>query len=183
MRALRSRADAVVIGGGTLRAERLSLGLDAADEGPVPLGVVLSGTGEVPIEGNLIRDRRQRLLVLVSEEADEGTLSRHGSLAEVRRVPGSGSGTVDLKRSLRMLKSEYAVNRLLVEGGPTLNHALIRAGLAQELFLTVAPMLVGTGASGAPTILEGPLARPLGLELLSAYLVSDELFLRYSMRQ
>jgi riboflavin biosynthesis pyrimidine reductase len=39
MRTLRSRADAVMVGGGTIRAERLSLSLDAEDTRPVPRAV------------------------------------------------------------------------------------------------------------------------------------------------
>ena len=41
MRTLRSRVDAVMVGGGTVRAERLSLSLDAEDSRPVPRAVIL----------------------------------------------------------------------------------------------------------------------------------------------
>jgi riboflavin biosynthesis pyrimidine reductase len=58
MRTLRSRADAVMVGGGTLRAEKLSLSLEADEPGPRPLAVILTNTGDVPLESNLIRDRR-----------------------------------------------------------------------------------------------------------------------------
>jgi riboflavin biosynthesis pyrimidine reductase len=181
MRTLRSKADAVMIGGGTLRAERLSLSLDADDPRPRPLAVILTGTGEVPLQRNLVRDGRQGVLIILGESADEGVEGRLGGLAEVRRVPNSESGFVDLKESLGMLRSQYKVDRLLVEGGPTLNRALVSADLADELFLPLAPTLLGADAPQAPAILDGALPEPRKLRLLSAYLARGELFLRYAL--
>jgi riboflavin biosynthesis pyrimidine reductase len=56
MRTLRSKVDAVMVGAGTLRAERLSLGLDEFSAGKQqPLAVVVTGTGNVTLESNLVR--------------------------------------------------------------------------------------------------------------------------------
>jgi 2,5-diamino-6-(ribosylamino)-4(3H)-pyrimidinone 5'-phosphate reductase len=182
MRILRSKADAVMIGAGTLRAEKLSLSLDLGDPRPRPLAVILTNTGDAPLESNLIRDRRQNVLVLLADRAPEGVESRHGRLAEVRRVPASEAGSIDLATALEILKSEYDTNVLLCEGGPTLNGSLISANLADELFITLAPILLGGGASDAPAILGGSLTGPRNLRLLSAHLARDELFLRYALR-
>jgi 2,5-diamino-6-(ribosylamino)-4(3H)-pyrimidinone 5'-phosphate reductase len=180
MRTLRSKADAVMIGGGTLRAEKLSLGLDAEDPRSRPLAVVLSNTGEVPLRRNLIFDRRQRVLVLLAEDAPGDAEPRIGGVAEVRRVE-TASGAVDLGKALHTLKAEYDVGRLLVEGGPTINHALVSADLVDELFLTLAPMLLGARAKEASSILGGDLSERIDLRLLSAHLDTDELFLRYAV--
>lgn len=181
MRTLRSKADAVMIGGGTLRAEKLSLGLDEEDPRPRPLAVVLTNTGDVPLARNLLRDERQRVLVLLSETADKGTEQRVGDIAEVRRVVPTTSGEIDLVEALRTLKSDYNVERLLVEGGPTLNHALISSDLTDELFLTLAPTFLGASTPNAPPITSGALIEPRSLRLLSAYLHTNELFLRYAL--
>ena len=57
MRALRSCVDAVMVGAGTLRAERLSLGLDDP-EAAQPLAVVVGGTGDLPIRERLVGENR-----------------------------------------------------------------------------------------------------------------------------
>jgi 2,5-diamino-6-(ribosylamino)-4(3H)-pyrimidinone 5'-phosphate reductase len=183
MRTLRSKADAVMIGGGTLRAEKLSLGLDPEDPRPRPLGVILTNTGDVPLASNLVRDSRQDVLVLVPEGADEDVDRNLGDIADIiRRVPSS-AGTIDLAAALRILKSDYNIRRLLVEGGPTINHALISEGLADELFLTLSPMLLGSTASpDARGVLDGTLSTPHNLRLLSARLTGDEVFLRYALK-
>jgi diaminohydroxyphosphoribosylaminopyrimidine deaminase/5-amino-6-(5-phosphoribosylamino)uracil reductase len=181
MRTLRSRADAVMIGGGTLRAEKLSLGLDAEDPRPRPLAVILTNTGDIPLGSNLVSDERQRVLVLLSDTTDKGAERSIGNLAEVRRIPAA-SGAIDLALALKTLKSEYDVGRLLVEGGPTLNNALISSDLADEMFLTLAPMLLGTSTRPTPPTTRGTSTEPRNLRLLSAYVDADELFLRYSLR-
>jgi 2,5-diamino-6-(ribosylamino)-4(3H)-pyrimidinone 5'-phosphate reductase len=181
MRTLRSRADAVMVGGGTLRAEKLSLSLEADEPGPRPLAVILTSTGDVPLESNLIRDRRQRLLVLVSERVEEGVERHLGCLAEVRRMPTAASGLIDLAKALKIMHTEYGIDVLLCEGGPTLNHALISANLTDELFVTLAPTLVGEAIPKAPTFLNGSLEEPRRLRLISAHPARDELFLRYAL--
>lgn len=180
MRTLRSKADAVMIGGGTLRAEKLSLGLDAEDPRPQPLAVVLSNTGDVPLERNLIVARRQRVLVLLAEDAPDDTGPRIGDRAEVRRVETT-CGTIDLAKALNTLKADYDVRRLLVEGGPTINHAILSSNLADELFVTLAPTLLGASTQDASSLVGGRLGKRSDLMLLSAYLDADELFLRYAI--
>ena len=181
MRTLRSKADAVMIGGGTLRAEKLSLGLDAEDPRPQPLAVVLSNTGDVPLERNLIVDRRQRVLLLLAEDAPDGAGPRIGDRAEVRRVETTSSGAIDLAKALNTLKADYDVRRLLVEGGPTINHAILSSNLANELFVTLAPTLLGASTQDASSLVGGRLGKRRDLMLLSAYLDADELFLRYAI--
>jgi 2,5-diamino-6-(ribosylamino)-4(3H)-pyrimidinone 5'-phosphate reductase len=176
MRTLRSKADAVMIGAGTLRAERLSLGLDEPAESQ-PIAIVLTNTGALPMESHLIRHERQRVLVLVPESLPENAVSRLRRHADVLRAPTTPRGPIDLESALEILKAEHAVDLLLVEGGPTLNYALISRNLANELFLTLAPKLLGETSGEALTILAGP--APRDVSLLAAHLAGDELFLRY----
>ena len=179
MRSLRSKADAVMIGANTLRAERLSLGLDGTAASQ-PLAVILTNTGNVPLESYLIRSERQRVLVVVPEDCPEDSVvGRLRGQAEVLRAPTTPCGSIDLEGALKVLKAEYGVDLLLIEGGPTLNHALISRNLADELFLTLAPKLLG---GDALTILDGPALAATDVRLLSAQLVGDELFLRYSLQ-
>jgi 2,5-diamino-6-(ribosylamino)-4(3H)-pyrimidinone 5'-phosphate reductase len=175
MRTLRSKADAVMIGAGTLRAEKLSLGLDDP-AGPQPLAVIATNSGDVPLESNLIVGHGQKVLVIATHHPPENLGDR--LRARVLRVPATLSGAVDLAEALKILKAEYAVDLLLVEGGPKLSHALISSNLADELFLTLAPKLLGGVPDESPTILNGPVMAARDINLLSAYLAGDELFLR-----
>lgn len=179
MRSLRSRVDAVMVGAGTVREERINLGLPRDLRGMVrdsdPLGVVISASGDVPLD-NLVENEDERLLFLISDDAPEraaDTLSKRG---EVRRLRGGETG---YGAALSLLRREYDVRRLLIEGGPSVNHALIESGLVDELFLTFAPKLAG-GGSGS-ILSGGAFGEPAGMRLLSVYEAGGELYLRYSL--
>jgi diaminohydroxyphosphoribosylaminopyrimidine deaminase/5-amino-6-(5-phosphoribosylamino)uracil reductase len=72
--------------------------------------------------------------------------------AEVICLPGTG-GHVDLNAVINHL-AQAAVNEVHVEAGATLNAALLKAGLVNELLLYLAPVLLGSG--GRPISLLGP---------------------------
>ena len=175
MRTLRSKADAVMIGAGTLRAEKLSLGLDDP-AGPQPLAVIATSSGDIPLESNLIVSEGQKVLVI----APENITVRSGEL-RVLRVCADRSGSIDFREALKILKAKHAVDLLLVEGGPRLSYSLISQNLADEFFLTLAPKLLGGTSNQALTILDGPALGTRDMKLLSAYLAGDELFFRYAL--
>jgi riboflavin-specific deaminase-like protein len=181
MRILRSKADAVMIGANTLRAEKLSLGLDEYSTGPQPLAVILTNTGDVPLERRLITAEQQEVLVVIPQDAPERTINRLSEHASLLRVSASPSGGVNLEETLEVLRAERGVELLLLEGGPRLNHALISANLSDELFLTLAPRLLGGTSTKSLAILEGPAVAPIDVKLLSAHLAGSELYLRYAM--
>ena len=184
MRILRSKADAVMVGAGTLRAEKLSLGLDPTDGVVQPLAIIVTDTGEVPLEEHLIVEGGQEVLILLSDAAPKRVVDRLLTFEPVMRAPADPTGGVDFDAALRTLKAERGVECLAVEGGPGLNHALISRGLVDEIFLTVAPELLGGSAEQTLTLLRGPTLpdrdRPT-LDLVSIHLSGDELFLRYSL--
>jgi riboflavin-specific deaminase-like protein len=173
---LRTRFDAVMIGAGTMRAERYGrvvkdqakrerrerLGLPHD-----PLFVIVSGRLDLPWDAPLFCDGGR---VLIFTAADEEPPEVATSLRVVRH-----EGHVDLGAALRYLRRERGIRALLCEGGPRLHSELWAAGLVDELFLTVAPKLTGAG----PSILEGELAAPTPLELAWLLEQDGELFGRY----
>ena len=184
MRHLRSIADAVIVGANTLRAEKLSLGLDDVLPGEQPLAVIVAGTADVPLQTNLISHERQEVLVIAAQDAPEKNMARLRRHAHVLRVPASPSGGVDLREALETLKTERGVELLLAEGGPKLSHSLVSEDLVDELFLTLAPKLLGGQCPDALTLLEGRELPPLPTRkphLVSVHLFSDELYLRYRL--
>jgi riboflavin biosynthesis pyrimidine reductase len=165
--ALRERVDAVLVGPRTLaaehykrmlpaqerRARRIASGLPAE-----PLAVTVSRSGQVNRDIPLFADAPERTVVFEHEDAR-------------------------LTHVLRALRKDHGVQTVLCEGGPTLFGALLAAGLVDELFLTLAPMLVG-GASG-PAVISAPVHPPLHvpapLELAAVLEQSGTLFLRYRL--
>ena len=156
--ALRRRADALIVGPGTVRAEGY---------GPLPCpAVVVSRSFDLPWEAGLFAAPGQRVLVYTRAEREPPEVA-----AEVETVP-----IAELADVLADLRAR-GVERLLCEGGPTLNRALLADGLLDELFLTLAPLVAGDEAAPA-IIAPGESAQ---LALRSVAVDDGELYLRYSV--
>ena len=83
---------------------------------------------------------------------------------------------VELDLALGWLAEESGVRSVLCEGGPTLHGRLRESGLADELFLTIAPKIAG---GEGPRILEGALADVDEVDLAWLLESGSELFARY----
>jgi len=175
---LRAKADAVMIGAGTMRAERYGRPLgDPAKRGrrersglsQDPVLVIVSGRLDIPWDAAVFADRQARVLIFTASEADPPETD-----AQVRVV--RHDGRVDLNAALLYLREERGVRALLCEGGPHLHAELIDAGLVDELFVTHAPKLAG---GEGPNLVTGlpELERPL--ELIWLLEEDGELFARY----
>ena len=94
-----------------------------------------------------------------------------------------GDREIDFRKVLEYLRSEWNVKRLLGEGGGELNEALFRAGLVNELHLTLCPRILG--GRNAPTLCDGAgvmrLSEATRLELKSLKRIGTELFLVYAV--
>jgi len=178
---LRALADAVLIGTGTLRAEGYARLVGAperrarrraAGRAADPAAVLLSRGLDVPWDAGLFAAPEQPVLVYTG--ADGGPPAGLAAPVEVVRLPDPSPAA-----ALRDLRAR-GVRALLGEGGPTLNRALLAAGLVDELFLTIAPLL--TADQRAPAIVAGgPLGAPVPLALRWVLRHGDELLLRYTV--
>jgi 5-amino-6-(5-phosphoribosylamino)uracil reductase len=162
---LRNQADAVMIGAGTMRAERYG---SAPQDRPM---VLVSGRLDLPWDAALFTAGQGRVLIVTSTDADPPPTATPVEL--IRH-----EGRVDLAAALAELRSEHGVRSLLCEGGPRLHAQLIQAGLVDELFVTHAPKLAGGEGPGLVAGLP-EVERPLELVWLVAEPATGELFARY----
>ena len=177
---LRAVADAVLVGTGTIRAEgygRLVRNAErvarreAAGLAPTPTAVLLSRTFDIPWDAPLFAAADQPVLVYAGAGGEPPEVA---APVEVVRLddPSPAAAMADLR--------SRGIRALLCEGGPTLNGALLLAGVVDELFLTLSPLL--TGEPAAPRLVEGTaLPEPVPLELEWVLRHGEELFLRYRL--
>ena len=175
---LRTRVDAVMIGAGTVRAERygrivsdpqLRAYRERTGLAHDPLAVIVSNRFELPWDAGLFTDGGGRVVVFTASEEEPPETAT--PVTVVRHPEG-----VELDRALEWLLSDRGIRSVLCEGGPTLHGRLREGGLADELFLTIAPKIAG---GEGPRILEGALPEVNGVELAWLLASESELFARY----
>jgi len=182
---LRATADAVLAGARTVDSARVNLG-----PGPVGfrrlrlknglaeynLRVIASGNGSLDPDSEVFRRRFSPIVILTTERASEANLRRLRAVADAVKV--CGRREINFPEAFGWLHDEWGVKRLLCEGGGALNDALFRAGLVDELHLTICPKIFG--GRTAPTIAEGigfgRLAGTFPLQIKSIRRRGDEIF-------
>jgi riboflavin biosynthesis pyrimidine reductase len=162
---LRASADAVMVGSGTLRdtpSKHLWIAEGAYPEArelyaqyrqsvlqkpATPLNVIVSRSGTVDLQKAVFRTPGLRTLIVTSNEG-KYVLAKHGVSALesvlVRECEGP-AGRSSPPAILELLRDEFGVKMLLHEGGPALFGEFVGEGCMDELFLTVAPQLIGRG--------------------------------------
>jgi riboflavin biosynthesis pyrimidine reductase len=181
---LRERVDAVLAGTVTMATENYGRILgkperrarrQAAGRSQEPLACLISRTGQFPLSIPLFAEPEARVVVFSPSQPDLA-----GVAADVTVVALDPAETRPLNAALRALRNDFGVELLLCEGGPTLFGSLVGEGIADELFLTVAPKLTG-GVSG-PAITGGPpLVELAPLQIRWLLTRDDSLYLRYAI--
>jgi riboflavin biosynthesis pyrimidine reductase len=179
---LRTQVDAVLAGTGTLAVERYgalirseAMAAIRVREGrvPQPLATVVSRSGKVPFDIPLFAAPGARVALY----APAGTPVPADCGAQVT-VHGLAPGEDPMPAVLGSLRHEHEVHSLLLEGGPILFNAMLADDLVDEMFLTLAPALVGGGELG---ITAGPaLPEAIALRMVWALEWDGHLFLRYA---
>jgi riboflavin-specific deaminase-like protein len=175
---LRTRVDAVMIGAGTMRAERYGRMVsdpqfrayrERTGLAHDPLAVIVSNRFELPWDAPLFTDGGGQVVIFTASEQEPPETAT--PVTVVRHPEG-----VELDQALAWLRTERGIRSVLCEGGPTLHGRLREGGLADELFLTIAPKIAG---GEGPRVLEGALPDVDVVELAWLLESESELFARY----
>jgi riboflavin biosynthesis pyrimidine reductase len=149
---LRSWADVVLVGAGTIRAEsygpvRLDEELQARrqfrGQPAIPPIAVVTRSGNLDWSSSLFSEAEVRTIVITTSDGDARSRQHGGAVAD---FVVAGTDRVEPSLALDHLY-RLGHRSVLLEGGPGLNADVVKAGLMDELCLTLSPRLVaGTGS-------------------------------------
>ncbi|GGP91875.1 RibD family protein [Streptomyces roseolilacinus] len=184
---VRAESDAILIGAGTMRADNPRLLVNseerraarvAAGKPAYPLKVTVSGSGDLD-RGLKFWHHGGDKVAYTTDDGYEKLSERLRGLADVVSL----GPTVDFGAMLDDL-GRRGIERLMVEGGGQIHTAFLSQGLADEIHLAIAPLVVGDG--DAPRFLH-PAEYPGGstrrMRLAEATTVGDVVLLRYLPKQ
>jgi riboflavin biosynthesis pyrimidine reductase len=156
---LRAHADSVMVGVNTLREETVH---GNRERGPVfrimapecrelrkALGrgrernIVVTGAASLDLSAYRIFDGEFVDAIVVTTRKGAERLAERKAHPHVRVLACGEDQFVDLPEMARKLRSEFGIEHLLCEGGPTLYGYLAKARLIDEKFVTVSPVEVG----------------------------------------
>jgi riboflavin biosynthesis pyrimidine reductase len=184
LRRLREEADAVLVGAATVRAEGYTTLLrpEARERrkrergSEEPLLCVVSRDANLGPSSPALRAAPAALIFFTPEGAELPDADRE--VRAIRPTAAVLGEPFPLRPLLAVLRSDYGVERVVCEGGSTLNAALLAEGVVSELFVAVSPLLARE--PNAPPLVAG-VSEPLELELMAHATAESFVFLRYAL--
>lgn len=183
---LRATSDAVMVGIGTMLSDNPSLTVKSQerrerrrekgmDENPVR--IVVDSRARTPVDADIFRRGEGKKIIAVSESASKEKVRKLSKFAE---IIVAGGESVNLEKLLLELKSRR-INRLMVEGGATLNWGLVSMGLVDEIYTFVGNIIIG--GENAPTLVdgEGRADQACRLSLISCERLEEGVLIRWEV--
>lgn len=183
---LRKECDGIMVGIGTVLADDPRLTVHKIDARPEdnPVRVVVDSRCRTPIDARITNADAKTIIACANEYKEEFKQSEKYETFRNRGVNFffSGDERVDLVALMSYLHEE-GIDKLMLEGGSTLNFSMIRAGLIDEISICVAPMIVG--GANAKTFFDGEgfdtMDEAVRLELTDSYSLDKDLILKYKV--
>ena len=196
----RAIADVVIIGTGTLAADRRHVWTPAAifpeladayrqlsealgHRGP-PLNVIVSGSGRVDLRLPVFTSGDVQAMIMTTKAGAKRLRAQSGAASVDIRAILRSKNTIPASAILAEIIRVRPHRRILVEGGPRLLGDFYAEQLIDEQFLTLAPQIAGRdGGDRRLSLVMGKLfapANPLWGSLTDARRGGGHLFLRYS---
>jgi 5-amino-6-(5-phosphoribosylamino)uracil reductase len=192
MMELRATADAIICGATTVEVTETILGAGGEkfrrqrlkNRLPeFPLRVVVSGSGSIDANAPIFQKHFSPVIVLTTKRIPKSKLGKLRAVADEVKI--CGESEINFRAAFNWLRKKWNVRRLLCEGGGELHDGLIRAGLVDELHLTVCPQIFG--GRNAPTVADGKgffrLADAAQFKLKSLKRFENELFAVFSRKK
>ena len=176
--AWRARACAVLTGVGTVLADKPLLDVRHVQTPRQPMLVIVDSALQTPPDAALFGPLRKVLIYAAQPHATREAALRQAG-AEIVYLPGpAGPANPVPKVDLQAMAQDLAkrqCNEVHIEAGHKLNGSLLRAGLADEVLVYLAPLWLGQGAGMSNFGPLNALAQGLTLEFQSAQRIGPDL--------
>ncbi len=144
---LRNSVDAILVGINTIITDDSLLTIRyVKPKSPPPLRIILDSKGRIPLNSKVLQNQKaNKTLVFISEKCSEEKKEKIvKSKADVITVlEDEKSGFLELTSILEILKSQYGIKKLLVEGGSTIITQFLKKNLVDRMYIFYFPAFAG----------------------------------------
>jgi riboflavin-specific deaminase-like protein len=173
MSRIRSQADAVLMGGNTFRNNQFPIFTKRNTELEPMWNVILTRSGNLPFSQSYLDEKRIKTLVFSPSFNKKLPCERFESIVYDKE---------DFLPFVLENLAQRGIKTLLIEAGGDLIFRFLKAGLIDEMYITLCPKFIGE--RGAPTLLDGEGFKPertKSAKLESAKIVDNEIYLHYTI--
>ena len=149
---LRSSVDGIVVGISTVLEDNPMLSVRHYSKGTKdPVRIIVDSNARIPLNSRIIRSSKN-IQTIVATTPNASTRKIKELKKAGVQVLVSGKRKVNIKNLFQQLEN-LGLKRILVEGGGEINWSVLKIGLANELIVTISPVVVG--GRDAKTLVEG----------------------------
>jgi 2,5-diamino-6-(ribosylamino)-4(3H)-pyrimidinone 5'-phosphate reductase len=145
----RAEYDAIMVGANTIRIDNSFLTVRLVP-GKNPLRVIPCSMADLPLDANVL-GKDAPTAIAVCEAAPEDRVE--AIMRKGAHVIIAGKNHVELPLLLSILKKKFGIEKLMIEGGPTLNWHMLHDKLVDEIRLIHLPFIVG--GADTPSLVGG----------------------------
>jgi 2,5-diamino-6-(ribosylamino)-4(3H)-pyrimidinone 5'-phosphate reductase len=148
---LRSSVDGIVVGISTVLEDNPMLNVRYYPKGKDPVRIIIDSKARIPLNSRIIKSSKKIQTIVGTTR--NAPIRKINALKKVGvQVLFSGKRKVNIKSLFQQLEN-LGLKRILVEGGGEINWSVLKIGLANELIVTISPVVVG--GRNAKTLVEG----------------------------
>lgn len=149
---LRASVDGIVIGISTVLEDNPMLNVRYFSAGTKnPARIIIDSKARIPLNSRIIRSSKKiQTIIATTHNASSKKIKELEKVGA--QVLFSGKGKVNIKNLFQVLE-RLDFKKILVEGGGEINWSVLKLGLADELIVTISPVVIG--GRDSKTLVEG----------------------------
>ncbi|MCC7554457.1 MAG: 2,5-diamino-6-(ribosylamino)-4(3H)-pyrimidinone 5'-phosphate reductase [Methanobacteriaceae archaeon] len=182
---LRKEVDGIIVGINTVILDdpRLTAHKIESTKKDNPIRIIVDSKGKTPIASRILKPDAETIIAVANNFKDELIVTdRWEILKKGANFYFNGEKQVDLNDLMEYLYSK-GIEKIMLEGGSTLNYSMIKEGLIDEIRICIAPMIAGGIDSISLFGGEGieNMKNAFKLKLNKSYNLDEDLILHYKV--
>jgi len=172
---LRSKVDAIMVGINTILVDNPKLTAHYSESKKNPIRIIVDSKARTPENANVLNNDAKTIIAVSQNAPELGVKKLEKKGVEIIKT---GRDKVNLIYLMEKLYRK-GIKSILLEGGGTLIHSMFSLSLIDEIYLTIAPKILGMGVE----LINGDLEKEIKLNLEGIRQINELIVLHYTIEK